>query len=86
MLFRSVTAFLFSPKTVGCKIFFKLLTCIALVLLWNMDTCRHTLSAPDLGHLIRSLPSASINILSLTLRTRGQCFGGAELERYLLIA
>ena len=28
-----VTAFLFSPRTVGCKIFFRLLTCIALVLL-----------------------------------------------------
>ena len=59
-----VTAFLFSPRTVGCKISFRLLTCMALVLLWNMHACRRTLSVLDLGHLIRSLPSASINIFS----------------------
>ena len=63
-----VTAFLFSPRTVGCKVSFRLLTCIALVLLRNMDACRHTLSAPNLGHLIWSLPSESINILPLKLR------------------
>lgn len=67
-----VTAFLFSPRTVGCKISFSLLTCMALVLLWNMHSCRQMLSAPDLGHRIRSLPSASKNILPLKLRSHEQ--------------
>lgn len=76
--------FCFPPGQWVAKFFFKLLTCMVLVLLWNMHGCRQTLSAPDLGHLIRSLPSASVNILPLKLRSREKWFGGAELERYLL--
>ena len=62
-----VTAFFPSFETIGCKIFFKLNTCIALVLSKNIDGYNNTLSEPDLSHLIRSLPRVSINILSFEL-------------------
>ena len=79
-----VTAVLFSPKTIGCKISFMLDTCIALVLLWNIDGHKNTLSKPDLGNLIRSLPSVSTNIFPLKLRLEQNSLGGADEEQCFL--
>ena len=79
-----VTALLFSPKTIGRKISFRLHTCIALVLLWNIDGYKNTLSKPDPGHLIRSLPSVSTNIFPLKLRLEENSLGGADEERCFL--
>lgn len=57
---------------------------MALVLLWNIDGFKNTLRKPNLGHLIRSLPSACTNIFPLKLHQEEKSLGGEDEERRFL--